>query len=122
MIAGINAIEGLRVQAEPDMSVFSFTSDSADIYAIGDALGERGWHPDRQQDPPSLHIMVTPAHAPVADDFLEALAESVRAVSGGEVAASGSAAMYGAVAKMQDKTPARTFIAEFIDGLTRKDA
>jgi hypothetical protein len=30
--------------------------------------------------------------------------------------------MYGAVAKMSDKAPARQFIAEFIDGLTRKDA
>jgi glutamate/tyrosine decarboxylase-like PLP-dependent enzyme len=122
LINGINAVDGLRVLARPDMSVFAFTSESADIYAVGDALGERGWSPDRQQDPPSLHIMVTPAHEAVAGDFLHDLQASAARVAEGELAASGSAAMYGAVAKMEDKTPARSFIAEFIDGLTRKDA
>jgi glutamate/tyrosine decarboxylase-like PLP-dependent enzyme len=122
LIAGINGIHGLRVLAEPDMSVFSFTSDTADIYAVGDALGRAGWHPDRQQDPPSLHIMVTPAHKDIAPQFLADLQAAVELVAGGEAPAGGTAAMYGAVAKMDNKAPARQFIAEFIDGMTRKDA
>ena len=34
---------------------------------------DRGWHLDRQHGPEALHIMVSPAHAKVADNFLEDL-------------------------------------------------
>jgi glutamate/tyrosine decarboxylase-like PLP-dependent enzyme len=118
---GIDAIDGLHVIGKPDMSVFAFASDTLDIYAVGDALGEVGWFPDRQQDPPSLHIMVTPAHAEVAGEFLDALREATEKVASGKQAAGGQAAMYGAIAKMEDKAPVRTVIAEFIDNLTRKE-
>jgi glutamate/tyrosine decarboxylase-like PLP-dependent enzyme len=121
LIDGINAIEGVRVIGQPDMSVFAFTADTLDPYTIGDALAEAGWFPDRQQDPPSLHIMVTPAHAEVADEFLQALQDAVEKVAGGEQSSAGQAAMYGAIAKMEDKTPVRAFISEAIDGMTRKD-
>ena len=40
----------------------------------------RGWHLDRQQFPPSLHMTITPAHASTADDFLRDLAQSVELV------------------------------------------
>jgi glutamate/tyrosine decarboxylase-like PLP-dependent enzyme len=119
LVDGINRIDGLHVIGSPDMSLFAFTSETLDIYAVGDVLGEAGWQPDRQQDPPSLHIMVTPAHENIVPQFLSDLEAAATKVAGGEVAAGGSAAMYGAVAKMEDKTPARQFITEFIDGLTR---
>jgi glutamate/tyrosine decarboxylase-like PLP-dependent enzyme len=122
LIDGINSTEGVHVVGKPDMSVLAFTTDSVDVYAVGDALGELGWYPDRQQDPPSLHIMVTPAHKDIVSDFLRDLAAAVARVAEGDRPAGGSAAMYGAVAKMDDKAPARQFIAEFIDGLTRREA
>jgi glutamate/tyrosine decarboxylase-like PLP-dependent enzyme len=121
LIDGINSIDGLRVIAEPDMSVFAFTSDSLDIYAVGDALSESGWNPDRQQGPPSLHIMVTPAHKEVAADFLSDLAAAVARVASGERAAGGQAAMYGAIAKMDDKAPVKAFISNVIDTMTQKE-
>ena len=40
----------------------------------------RGWHLDRQQFPPCLHLTVMPAHAASADEFLRDLAESVSLV------------------------------------------
>jgi len=121
LTAGINAIEGLRVVAQPDMTVFAFTSDAFDVHAVGDALAAAGWFPDRQQDPASLHIMVTPAHAEVANEFLDAVREAVKLVASGVQAPGGQAAIYGAMAKMDDKTPVRAFISEFIDGLTKKE-
>jgi glutamate/tyrosine decarboxylase-like PLP-dependent enzyme len=119
--AGINAVEGLHVVAEPDMTVFAFTSDAFDVHAVGDALAAAGWFPDRQQGPASLHIMVTPAHADVVPDFLEALDEAVRKVASGEQAPGGQAAIYGAMEKMEDKAPVRAFMSEVIDGMTKKD-
>jgi hypothetical protein len=65
--------------------------------------------------------MVTPAHAEVAGEFLQALRDAVAKVAGGEQSSAGQAAMYGAIAKMEDKTPVRAFISEAIDGMTRKD-
>lgn len=76
---GINAIDGLRVLGRPEMSVLAIASDKDNIYEIGDEMGLRGWHLDRQQFPPSLHLTVNYAHREVADRFLPDLAQSVLA-------------------------------------------
>lgn len=68
--AGIAAIPGLSVIGEPVMSVFAFTSDAADPFAIADRLEERGWCVDRQKGPDALHLMLSPRHADVADEFV----------------------------------------------------
>lgn len=81
LIHGINAIEGLRVLGQPDMTIFSFTSEKADIYAIGDEMTLKGWHMDRQQNPACLHLTVMAHHHKVVDAFLADLAESVRLAS-----------------------------------------
>lgn len=74
---GIRAIPGLRVLHEPVMSVFAFTSDEVDMFAVGDAMDEKGWALDRQKDPDALHLMLSPKHALVADAFLTDLREAV---------------------------------------------
>jgi glutamate/tyrosine decarboxylase-like PLP-dependent enzyme len=74
---GIEAIPGLRVRGEPVMSVFGFGSDEFDVFAVGDVMDERGWHLDRQKDPDSLHLMVSPEHDRIADAFLSDLREAV---------------------------------------------
>jgi glutamate/tyrosine decarboxylase-like PLP-dependent enzyme len=74
---GIDAIPELSVWAHPVMSVMSFGSEKVDIAAVGDVMDERGWHLDRQNDPGALHMMVSPAHAKVADAFLADLREAV---------------------------------------------
>jgi glutamate/tyrosine decarboxylase-like PLP-dependent enzyme len=73
---GIDAIPELTVWADPVMSVLSFGSQKIDIAAVGDVMDERGWHLDRQNDPAALHMMVSPAHAEVADAFLGDLREA----------------------------------------------
>jgi len=73
LLDGISGIAPLRIWGEPVMSVFSFGSDEIDIGAVGDVMDEKGWHLDRQTGPDALHLMVSPAHARVADVFLEDL-------------------------------------------------
>jgi glutamate/tyrosine decarboxylase-like PLP-dependent enzyme len=75
--AGIASIPGLRVIGAPVMSVFAFTSDAADPFAIADRLEERGWCVDRQQGPDALHLMLSPRHADVADEFVSDLRAAV---------------------------------------------
>ena len=68
--AGIASTPGLRIWGDPAMSLLAFGSATLDIAAVGDAMDDRGWHLDRQTAPPALHMMVTPNHAKVADQFL----------------------------------------------------
>jgi sphinganine-1-phosphate aldolase len=74
---GIAAIDGVKVLGDPTMSVLAIGSDDLNVYEVGDELTLRGWHFDRQQFPPSLHLTVTHAQAQVADRFLEDLAQAV---------------------------------------------
>jgi len=75
---GISAIPGIHVLGEPHMSLLAVGSDALDIYEVGDEMSLRGWHLDRQQFPPSLHLTVNYAHIERADAFLDDLAAAVR--------------------------------------------
>jgi hypothetical protein len=77
---GVAALPEVRVLSNPDMSVLAIASDRFDVYQIGDELTARGWHLDRQQFPPSLHLTIVPAHAFVADQFLRDLKDSIASV------------------------------------------
>jgi hypothetical protein len=78
--ARVAAIPGLQVLGEPIMSIMAIGSDRLNVYEVGDEMAVQGWHLDRQQFPPSLHVTVTPAHAQVADLFLEDLARAAATV------------------------------------------
>lgn len=123
--AGIAAIPGLRVLGRPAMSVFAFAGDSGgpdndgtsvDLMVVADQMEARGWHCDRQQHPTALHLMLTPAHAPVAEAYLPDLREAVAyARAHPEAAAQGSAAMYGALARAPEGIMVDEFILHFLD-------
>jgi glutamate/tyrosine decarboxylase-like PLP-dependent enzyme len=124
LLKGIGAIPGLRVLGRPDMSVFAFTSDTVDVYLLADAMEERGWHLDRQQRPPCLHLMVTPAHAGIVEPFLAALREATAglAVAGsGAETPKGMAAMYGALGSLPDRGFVRDIITGVLDDWTRAE-
>ncbi len=100
---GINAINGLEVISDPEMSVFAYRSHDprVNIFAVGDRMEERGWHIDRVQRPDGLHAMVTPAHGRVTHDYLNDLRESAEEVRANPaLATKGNAAMYGMIANM----------------------
>ncbi|MCP4764199.1 MAG: aspartate aminotransferase family protein, partial [archaeon] len=74
---GINAIPEMHVLGKPDMTVFSFGSDTLNPYIIADAMQKRGWVLDRLQYPACLHVIVNPFHETVVDEFLTTLKEAV---------------------------------------------
>jgi len=79
---GIEAIPGFRVLGDPAMYVWGFAADALDVMAVADAMAERRWYLGRQlTTPPSLHVVLTPIHAPVVDDFLRDLREAAEAVA-----------------------------------------
>ncbi|HWJ97473.1 MAG TPA: aminotransferase class V-fold PLP-dependent enzyme [Acidimicrobiales bacterium] len=92
MQAGIGAIDGLRITHAPDLSLFEIGSDTLDIGAVGDVMDDRGWNLDRQQG--GLHLMLSPYHARIADQFLADLADGAATTE----ASRGKAASYGGLA------------------------
>ncbi len=74
---GITAIPGLRLLGEQPLGLLAFTSDDGDIFAIGDQMEDRGWYISRIASPPGLQMTVTPAHEPIADEYLSDLRASV---------------------------------------------
>ncbi len=82
IIDGVRATPALRVLAEPEAHLLAIASDSVDVFAVGDAMHERGWHLDRQRPPDSLHLTVSAGNAPVVDDFLRDLRACVDQVRG----------------------------------------
>lgn len=91
LIAGVESIDGVHVWGQPDMTVVALGSREHDVFAIGDRLAERNWHFDRQDDPPALHLMASPRHALVVDEFLSDLRDAVRDAA----PSSSTAARYG---------------------------
>ena len=92
LLQGIEKIDGLRIVQQPDLSVFVVGSDELDISAVGEALVDAGWYPDRQ--PEGLHFMLSPYHAKVVPDLLAALTAAVAVVRDGRTG-DGAAATYG---------------------------
>jgi glutamate/tyrosine decarboxylase-like PLP-dependent enzyme len=78
---GITEIPGLRIISNPELSLLAFTSDTEDIYEIGDEMTLKGWHMDRQQYPPSLHLTINLVHEQSVEAFLVDLRQSVEKVS-----------------------------------------
>nr|MBA3234702.1 aspartate aminotransferase family protein [Chloroflexota bacterium] len=86
----IEAIDGLEVMGEPVMGVFAVTSQTLDIFAIGQGMEERGWLVFADSEPvPSLRFMQSPGHEPYVEAYmadLREIAEEVRRGERGEVA------------------------------------
>jgi sphinganine-1-phosphate aldolase len=75
---------------------------------LADRLEARGWTVARQQRPASIHLTVTANHAPIVDEYLRDLRESLAELRADpSLAKSGSAPMYGMAAKM----PIRRLVA-----------
>lgn len=78
---GINAMDGLYVLGKPAMSMFSFASESMNVYQLADEMSKRGWYLQGQFSTPltprNLHISVSQGNADNADLLLKDLKECV---------------------------------------------
>lgn len=109
--AGLRQVPGVRLLSGDNMPIVTWTCEGSDVdtYAVADQLAARGWHIDRQQDPPSVHLTVMPQHVPVVADYVRDVAACVADVRAHpELKAQGNAAMYGMMAKV----PFRGMIAK----------
>jgi glutamate/tyrosine decarboxylase-like PLP-dependent enzyme len=84
LIDGINSIPELQVLGEPSMCMFSFKSDSINVYQLADEMAKRGWYIQGQfstpNTPRNLHISVNHGTAKNADALLADLRACVEIV------------------------------------------
>jgi sphinganine-1-phosphate aldolase len=119
LINEITKIPELKLLAYPDSTLVCITSTDSKmgIYAVADQLQTKGWNITRQQNPESIHLTLSPAHADCMGEFVADLREAVAAVNANpKLNTSGQAAMYGMMAKI----PFRGMIKGSVMGIMEK--
>jgi sphinganine-1-phosphate aldolase len=92
-VAGIKAIDGLHLLAEPDLSIINFGAHDFDIFKVAEAMEARGWLPGLTQNPKGMHAMLSMFHEMARAKFLDDLAASVQ-VARSETGAAALKAVY----------------------------
>lgn len=93
--SAIDGIDGLSVLGRPAMTVFAYSSEVLDIFAVAEGLEERGWHVARDTWPvPAIRFMQSLGHAPYFQAYVDDLRAVVELVRGGELTANGGRANY----------------------------
>jgi len=102
-VEGVNAIAGLRVVGDPNVTLLAIGADPdakvpIDPFAVETALKARGWHLDRQGPPDSIHATVTPIQGMDGCRIIEDVLADFRAVAAevGTSVAADRSAVYGA--------------------------
>ncbi len=91
---GIQRINGLEIWGDPEAYLIAFGSNVFDIFAVDEGMTERGWMSSRLIAPPAIHLFLDLSHGAIVDNYLEDLAEIVRAVKSGEIQSSKKGASY----------------------------
>jgi len=76
-VAGIKAVDGLHLWAEPDLTIINFGAHDFDIFKVAEGMDARGWLPGLTQNPKGMHAMLSMYHAAGREDYLADLAASV---------------------------------------------
>lgn len=85
----------LSVVSDPDMTLLAIEGmGEVNAWTVQRELSDRGWELERQQRPESMHLSVMAQHAPVVDEFLDDLRESITVARQGETEEA-TAPMYG---------------------------
>jgi glutamate/tyrosine decarboxylase-like PLP-dependent enzyme len=77
--AGVATL-GFSVLGQPRLGIVSFCHPHVSSLALWAQMRERGWFANLNSEPQSLHLMLSPFHAGVANDYLADLAEALKAV------------------------------------------
>ncbi|MGA1341914.1 MAG: pyridoxal phosphate-dependent decarboxylase family protein [Hyphomonas sp.] len=80
--AGVKAL-GFDVLGRPLLGLIAFRHPEEETLALYAAMRARGWFTSITAEPPSLHLMLSPKHADVADDYLRDLAAALADVKAG---------------------------------------
>ena len=75
--------------------MIAFGSDELDIFSVYGKIFEKSWFTSITSEPPGIHLMLTPAHAPVIDEYIDVLKQAVGDVRAGSSKAKPKEVRYG---------------------------
>lgn len=116
--AALAAIPQIAWVGDPQLNIQAYaTPRGPDIFAVAERLAQRGWLPDRQQFPPSIHVALMPHHLPHLEAYAADVAEAVAwAEAHPEASGSGEAALYGLSARLPWRGPVERQVRARIGG------
>jgi len=95
LVAGVEAIDGLRLLTQPEAGIVVYISDAFDIKAVAEGLTERGHAIGVVKEPPAIHHLMEPVEDDrFVDAYLASLAEIVEEVRSGARVAKGADQVY----------------------------
>ena len=86
LMDAIDAMDGLRTFGDPLLGLFTYGAENPDelpIFQVWGELKSRGWFTGLITEPRGIHLMLSPSHAEVADQYLADLEEAVKKVRDG---------------------------------------
>jgi sphinganine-1-phosphate aldolase len=76
--AGVRTL-GFEVLGQPKLGIVAFTHKEADVFTIYRNMYRKGWFASLTTEPPALHLMLSPFHRQVVDEYLADLAACLEA-------------------------------------------
>ena len=96
-VSGIQAIPELDLYGQPEGPIITYGSARLDIFAVAEAMSERGWFVTRGAEPPCIHLgMLTAVHVPIVGRYLSDLNAGVEEVRQGRTSKQQTQVTYGA--------------------------
>lgn len=138
LIQEINKIPNLYILGNPVMTVIAFSAQSPlNIYVVSDIMESKfgidpryfhliflvklsflGWKTERQHNPSSLHLTLTPPHAQQKEKFIQDLKKSVEiAQTQSDLNKKGMAGVYGMVASIPSNVIIDHFLISYMSKL-----
>lgn len=74
---------GFEVLGEPLLGILAFTHKSADVFGVYRQMYRKGWFASLTTQPPALHLMLSPFHKQVVDEYLGDLEVSLAEAGSG---------------------------------------
>ena len=93
---GIVSMDELYVVSDPEGPIMTFGAHDLDIFAVAQAMTDKGWFVTRGAEPPCIHLgMLTAIHVPHTERYLQDLRDAVAEVVAGRKATGSREVTYG---------------------------
>ncbi len=81
--AGVTEL-GFHILGEPQLGIVAFSHDELDVYSIYRQMYKKGWFTSLTTEPKALHLMLSPFHLEVTDEYLGDLKDAMDIVRTGD--------------------------------------
>jgi glutamate/tyrosine decarboxylase-like PLP-dependent enzyme len=74
IVEGLSALPSVRIFGDPELWAFAFGSDDVDMHRVAALMAKRGWVCPPTTSPRGIHMMCTPVHESIAEQYVADIA------------------------------------------------